>query len=588
MKWIIDNPNRFLKERAEIEQLENDSDWLTTSWRLNSSGLLVVEISMSTHNKTFAGRMTYPDIFPNSPPYIHPQDTSERWSEHQYGEGGSLCLEWRADNWQTSITGADMIRSAYKLLSTEQHPETSTAVPSAHQLTPGQSMNNAWQRFVATEQLLSALNNLPIQSRTTIKIATLLHDSASVTYVTKITNSDGDERGIPDLPEGVSSSFPLFSIPRDGLIFKSEAFTDTSTITKSEDLISALSKAGFETDDIFIQDGERYKAKLIVLLGTETKSLKVFLTKMEKEPSFSICRLILPEPKMSRLPVEFEQLSSVRVGIVGLGSVGSKIAASIARSGISNFLLIDDDYLIPENLVRHELTWTHAGVHKVDAVCDFLKLIGPSIKVETRKTRLAGQVSALTSAATLRDLSNCDLLIDATANPEVFLLMATVAEKYNKSMVWGEVFAGGYGGLIARARPERDPNPMSVRDAIHAHLTTLPPAPYQNSQGYDVDTETPLFAFDSDVGIISTALTRMIIDTALGRDPSQFPNSVYLIGMRKEWIFEAPFDTRPIEVLGAGWNIDSESVSEEESLKALQSLLHIYEETSRVDSKPSS
>lgn len=588
MKWAIDNPKRFLKERAEIEQLENGSGWLTTSWCLDSSGLLVVEISMSIHNKTFSGRMTYPDVFPNSPPYIQPQDTSERWSEHQYGEGGSLCLEWRADNWQTSITGADMIRSAYKLLSTEQHPETPAAVSSAHHLTPGQSMSNAWQRFVATEELLSFLNTRSLQSKTTIKVATLFHVSTSVTYVTKITNSEGEECSIPDLPEGVSSSFPLFSLPGDGLIFKSETFTNTSTITNSEDLISALFKAGFETDDIFLRDGENYKAKLILLLGTKAKNLKVFLTRTGKEPAISICRLILPEPKMARLPSEFEQLSSVRVGIVGLGSVGSKIAASLARSGIKNFLLIDDDYLIPENLVRHELTWTHAGVHKVEAVCDFLKLIVPNIKVETRKTRLAGQVSALTSAVTLRDLSNCDILIDATANPEVFLLMAAVAEKYNKPIFWGEVFAGGYGGLIARARPERDPNPISVRDAIHAHLATLPPAPYQNSQGYDVDIGNPLLAFDSDVGVISTALTRMIIDTALGHDPSQFPNSVYLIGMRKEWIFQAPFDTHPIDVHGIGWNVDIEPVSDEDRLRFLQSLLCIYEETSRADSKPSS
>ncbi|TXI39699.1 MAG: hypothetical protein E6Q59_04600 [Nitrosomonas sp.] len=61
MKWAIDNPKRFLKERAEIEQLENGSGWLTTSWCLDSSGLLVVEISMSIHNKTFSGRMTEVD-----------------------------------------------------------------------------------------------------------------------------------------------------------------------------------------------------------------------------------------------------------------------------------------------------------------------------------------------------------------------------------------------------------------------------------------------------------------------------------------------------------------------------------------------
>ncbi|MEI2768746.1 MAG: ThiF family adenylyltransferase, partial [Nitrosomonas sp.] len=59
----------------------------------------------------------------------------------------------------------------------------------------------------------------------------------------------------------------------------------------------------------------------------------------------------------SRLPEEYDQLSKVRVGIVGLGSIGSKIAVSLARSGMRRFLLVDDDYLVPGNLVRHELSW---------------------------------------------------------------------------------------------------------------------------------------------------------------------------------------------------------------------------------------
>lgn len=583
MKWIFDNPRRFLQERAELQQLEEDVDWLTTSWRLEGNGYVAVDLDITIHGQTFAGRMTYPDMFPHSPPYIHPRNASERWSEHQYGAGGSLCLEWRADNWQTSITGADMVRSAHKLLSTEKHPEKPTSVPSAHYLTPGQSMQRAWQRFVATEELLMAWQALSPESRMAIKTATLFHNSATVTYVTKTTDSEGNEYNVPDLPEGVSSSFPLFSMPRDGLVFKSDNFAEISLVSTGEELLSALTEAGFTTDDIFIRDGDNYKVRLIVLLGTEPKQHQAFVIKAEQEPGITACRLILPASKATRLPEESEQLSKVRVGIVGLGSVGSKIAVSLARSGVRNFLLIDDDYIVPENLVRHELTWTHAGVHKADAVHDCLTMIAPSIQVDVRKTRLAGQESALSSATALNDLSNCDLLVDATANPEVFLLLASVAERYSKSLCWGEVFAGGYGGFIARARPGNDPNPIAVRDGIYAHLASLPPAPYQNAQGYDVDQEIPLLAYDSDVGVISTSLTRLAIDTILERNPSQFPNSVYLIGMRKEWIFQAPFDTRPIDVQGAGWNTDSEPVSEEERLKALQSLLNICEETARAD-----
>lgn len=51
-------------------------------------GKLSVEINMTIHDRIYEGKMTYPDSFPDSPPYIRPRDRSERWPNHQYGEGG--------------------------------------------------------------------------------------------------------------------------------------------------------------------------------------------------------------------------------------------------------------------------------------------------------------------------------------------------------------------------------------------------------------------------------------------------------------------------------------------------------------------
>ncbi len=57
-----------------------------------------------------------------------------------------------------------------------------------------------------------------------------------------------------------------------------------------------------------------------------------------------------------RLPNQFSSIGKEWVAIVGIGSVGSKIAVSLARSGVRNFVLVDDDILAPQNLVRHQLT----------------------------------------------------------------------------------------------------------------------------------------------------------------------------------------------------------------------------------------
>lgn len=585
MKWAMDNPTRFLYERMELDRLEAEGEWLSTAWRM-TDGLIEVDLNMTIHGRGFAGRMTYPDTFPDSPPYICPRDKSERWSGHQYGPGGPLCLQWRADNWHPDVTGADMVRSAHELLSTEQHPELPNTVPSAHHLTAGQSMRSASRRFVGTAGLLAMWTALPLPSRTRLKSATVYHVGTVVMFAAKVADAQDELQDVADIPRGITASLPLFSLPGDGWIFRSDNFDQRQTIESTETLVRMLAEAGFATDDILVQEAGKYKTRMIVLLGKTLPSLRVFLIDSGEQPELLEHRVVLPSLSDLRLSAEAQQLANVRVGIVGLGSVGSKVAVSLARSGIRRFLLVDDDYLAPGNMVRNELSWAYVGEHKVRAMIDALSLIAAGVEVDAKTTRLAGQESAVTTAAAIKDLSNCDLLIDATANPDVFLLLAAIAKRHGTPLCWGEVFASGYGGMIARARPVRDPNPLAVRDAYHAYLATLPDAPFKNAAGYDGNEEQPLVAFDSDVGFVATALTRLAIDTALSRNPSEFPYSVYLLGMRREWIFEAPFDTCPVEVHGHGWSRDENAGSDDDKLAVVEALLRMQEGERRANADP--
>lgn len=586
MRWAIDDPVRFLHERAELDRLGAEGGWLSAAWRISEGGSIAVDIDMAIHGRVFAGRMTYPDTFPDSPPYICPRNESERWSGHQYGAGGPLCLQWRADNWHPDVTGADMVRSAHELLNTEQHPELPHAVPSAHRLTAGQETRGAGRRFVATSELLATSMALPLRSRTRLKSAIVYNRDAIVMFVTKVADTQDALQNVTDIPGGVATSPPLFSLSGDGWIFRSDAFDKRQSVESVEALVRLLTEAGFAADDVLVQESGKYEARTVVLLGTELSSLRIFLIDSGEQPELLEHRILLPTLAESRVSEEARKLAALRVGIVGLGSMGSKIAVSMARAGVRRFLLIDDDYLEPGNMVRHELSWAYVGTHKARAVRDALSLIAAGVEVDARTTRLAGQESAVTAAAALKELSSCDVLIDATANPEVFLLLAALARRKGIPLCWGEIFAGGYGGMIARARPARDPNPLAVRDAYHAYLATLPDAPFKNAANYDGTEEQPLVAYDSDVGFVATALSRLVIDTALSRDPSEFPCSVYLLGMRREWIFEAPFDTRPVDVQGQGWEREGNAVIDKDRLAVVEALLRMYEGERDADADP--
>lgn len=151
-------------------------------------------------------------------------------------------------------------------------------------------------------------------------------------------------------------------------------------------------------------------------------------------------------------------------------------------------------------------------------------------------------------------------------------------------MCWGEVFAGGIGGLIARARPGLDPAPLTVRNGVLDRLQQLPPAPYVNATRYDVGDDEPLIADDVDVSHLASGLARLALDTLLDRSPSSFPYPAYLIGLRPEWIFSGAFDTQPIQIEGQGWN--AEEPSEEDRNAAIASLIEMLKETTDDHADP--
>ena len=44
---------------------------------------------------------------------------------------------------------------------------------------------------------------------------------------------------------------------------------------------------------------------------------------------------------------------------------------------MGEFYLVDDDILLPENLVRNDLDWREVALHKVDALADKVEYVQP-------------------------------------------------------------------------------------------------------------------------------------------------------------------------------------------------------------------
>ena len=79
-----------------------------------------------------------------------------------------------------------------------------------------------------------------------------------------------------------------------------------------------------------------------------------------------------------------EKLEKAKVIIYGIGGVGSYTTELLARAGIGNIVLVDNDIISKSNINRqiHATTKT-VGKNKVDVMKSRIKEINPDIKVET-------------------------------------------------------------------------------------------------------------------------------------------------------------------------------------------------------------
>ncbi len=78
-----------------------------------------------------------------------------------------------------------------------------------------------------------------------------------------------------------------------------------------------------------------------------------------------------------------EKLHNSTVAVFGLGGVGSFVVEGLARAGIGNFILIDDDKICLTNLNRQIIaTRKTIGKYKVEVARDRILEINPDAKVE--------------------------------------------------------------------------------------------------------------------------------------------------------------------------------------------------------------
>lgn len=119
-----------------------------------------------------------------------------------------------------------------------------------------------------------------------------------------------------------------------------------------------------------------------------------------------------------------QKLNNAKIALFGLGGVGSYVLEALVRSGIKNFVLVDNDHISPSNINRQLLALhSTVGQFKTEAA----KIRVMDIAPDAHLTCLNLFYSAENAAEVETYLANCSYIVDAIDTVSSKLLLIETA-----------------------------------------------------------------------------------------------------------------------------------------------------------------
>lgn len=225
----------------------------------------------------------------------------------------------------------------------------------------------------------------------------------------------------------------------------------------------------------------------------------------------------IQEERRPRIP-GMEGLETKRITLVGCGSLGSKIAANLAATGVSRFHLIDYDYFEPGNSVRHELGVEHFGRNKAVALLNRLTSLNPAVATNSHPFEFQ-VASIMPFDAEIRFnqfVQDSDMVIDATAAYSVSHFINRLAFKTRVPALFASVTNGAWGGEIVRVVPGKTPCWGCWTDEYYYTKPSM--APETAGEVFAPGCDQPTFTGTTyEVGFVANLVTAMAVDTLLQR-----------------------------------------------------------------------
>ncbi len=288
-----------------------------------------------------------------------------------------------------------------------------------------------------------------------------------------------------------------------------------------------------------------FENKNLLLLNQNKKAILYLNLSSESKPKYSPTRIFFNKVKSVSIPETnflrardflkntFEELGACKVILVGLGSIGSRIAIELVKSGVKNFVLYDFDRLEPENVCRHIGNNLELGLKKVTIVRNHLHYINPNCNI---KPISENPVDGENVQKFRNHVTNSDLVIVSTGNYESEMFVNEITTRVKKPAIYcyadenvntGAIFYYNpshgpcYECLQSNLDKEANPNYNEKLDQI---LRPDESQPYPGRSYYEVPG---IPGISIDINFISLIVSKLII-TILSKGIKPF-NSYYSI-----------------------------------------------------------
>lgn len=158
-------------------------------------------------------------------------------------------------------------------------------------------------------------------------------------------------------------------------------------------------------------------------------------------------RSVAEDTSLERVEELVGSLNDHRVLVAGAGSVGSRIAEDLVRSGVNRMILLDPDVVSMPNMARSVYIRRDIGTPKVDALAERLEAINPRVEIE----RFA---SALEDVDLPGILDGVDLVVLATDDMAQQSQLASLAYRKGIMHVSSALFRKAAAGEVSIVVPE--------------------------------------------------------------------------------------------------------------------------------------